>query len=118
MKNVLLTAIFSSLATLAAVQLFAAAEIRERTLLENQRVRVLERVMPAGTAREPHIRPTDQVIVFLNDTAYERVDPETGEKTVRHRKAGEVIWHDKGENAPKLTNVTQTDFRALVIELP
>jgi hypothetical protein len=36
---------------------------------------------------------------------------------VRERKAGEVIWHDKGEDAPVLINLKPKAYRTLVIEL-
>ena len=45
------------------------------------------------------------------------IDAETGEKIVRTRQAGEVIWHDEGELAPKLVNVHGQPFRSLIIEL-
>jgi hypothetical protein len=35
---------------------------------------------------------------------------------VRERKSGDVIWHDKGEDAPRLTNAGKP-YRTLVIEL-
>ena len=68
-------------------------------------------------ARTRYIRKTDQVIVFLNDCEYRRKDSTTGEVTVRQRKAGEVIWHDKGEDAPELTNLGTTTYRTLTVEL-
>ncbi len=42
--------------------------------------------------------------MLLDDCHYERLDPQTGQKTIRERKSGDVIWHDKGEDAPQLTN--------------
>jgi hypothetical protein len=91
--------------------------IAEKTVLENQRVTVVERVMAAGASREPFIRQTDQVIVFLNDCVYDRIDADTGETSRRTRKAGETIWHFKGEHAPRLVNRGEGEFRSLVIEL-
>jgi len=95
----------------------ARVEAIHSDLLDNARVRVTERIMEPGAVRETHIRPTDQVIVFLNDAEYERIDPDTGEKTIRKRKAGEVIWHSRGEVAPTLTNVAKTPLRSLEIGL-
>jgi hypothetical protein len=115
---VALTAVLSSALTLGFVRLIAApAAPAEKVVLENDRVRVTERIIAPGGERTPYIRPTDQVIVFLNDTKYERIDAETGGKIVRGRTGGEVIWHDAGENAPKLVNVDAEPFRSLVIEL-
>ena len=80
-------------------------------------MRITEVTYPPGKARERYIRPTDQVIVFLDDSKYQRKDSKTGELTVRERKSGEVIWHDKGEDAPQLTNLGSRPYRTLVIEL-
>ena len=85
--------------------------------LSNSRVKVSEVVYQPGTPRERYIRPTDQLIVFLDDCRYQRVDSATGEKTVRERKSGEVIFHHKGEDAPVLTNLGAKPYRTLVIEL-
>ena len=57
------------------------------------------------------------MIVFLDDCRYERVDPESGQKTIRERKSGDVIWHDKGEDAPQLTNQGKKPYRTIVVEL-
>jgi hypothetical protein len=72
---------------------------------------------PPGQPRERYIRASDQVIIFLDDCRYERKDSATGEKTVRERKSGDVIWHNKGEDAPQLTNLGSRPYRTLVIEL-
>lgn len=84
--------------------------------LENARVRVSEVLHEPGIPRERYIRPTDQVIVFLDDCRYERIDSKTGEKTIRERKSGDVIWHDRGEDAPVLVNAGQKPYRTLVVE--
>ena len=55
--------------------------------------------------------------MFLDDPRYERIDSATKERTVRERKTGDVIWHDKGEDAPVLKNLGTKPFRTLVIEL-
>ena len=57
------------------------------------------------------------MIVFLDDCKYQRIDSKTGEKTVRERKSGDVIWHDKGEDAPVLINAGAKPYRTLLIEL-
>ena len=67
-------------------------------------MKVSEVVYEPGVPRNRHIRATDQVVVFLEDCRYQRVDSKTGEKTVRERTAGEVIYHDRGEDAPVLIN--------------
>jgi hypothetical protein len=117
-KKLVLAAVLVSITGLVLVmQLCPAAEVARKVVLENVRVEVTERIMEPGSVRETHIRPTDQVLVFLNDAEYERIDPDTGEKTVRKRKAGDVIWHSRGEVAPTLTNVAKTPLRILEIGL-
>ena len=88
-----------------------------KTVLENTKVKVLEAIYEPGVPRKRHIRAADQVIVFLDDCRYQRTDPQTGEKTIRRRKAGDAIWHDKGEIAPVLVNLESKAYRTLVIEL-
>ena len=118
MKKIVIPALLLSSAALVLVtQLAPAAEVARKVVLENFRVEVTERIMEPGVVRETHIRPTDQVIVFLNDAEYERIDPDTGAKTIRKRKAGDVIWHSRGEVAPTLTNVAKTPLRSLEIAL-
>jgi hypothetical protein len=91
--------------------------MKKKILLENVRVRVSEIVYEPNVPRPQYIRPTDQVIVFLDDCTYERTDPKTGEKTTRQRKSGEVIWHDRAELAPVLRNTGSKPYRSLLIEL-
>lgn len=67
--------------------------------------------------RPRHTRQTDQVIVFRDDCAYERIDPETASRTIPRRKAGETIRYSRGEDAPRLTNIGNRPDRTLVIDL-
>ncbi len=89
----------------------------KKILLNNVRVKVTEVTYEPGVPRDRYLRPTDQVIVFIDDCEYERKDSKTGEKTTRKRKAGEIIWHDRSEDAPVLTNKGSKAYRTLVIEL-
>ena len=113
----LLVAIGACLLTVGGMRLMGWAAMPETVRLENAKVRVKEVVYQPGVSRERYIRPTDQIIVFLDDSKYERLDSKTKERTVRDRKSGEVIWHDKGEDAPVLKNLGTKPYRALVIEL-
>jgi hypothetical protein len=115
--TILLTAAASSLLTLLAVVSFGYAVMPKDVNLENARVKVSTVTYEPGVARERYTRPTDQLIVFLNDCKYQRIDSTTGEKTVRERKSGEVIWHNKGEDAPVLINLGKAAYRTLTIEL-
>lgn len=105
------------LAALAGAYFAGRADVARDVKLENPRVRVLEMDYKPGEPRVRSIRPADQVIVFLDDSRYQRVDPDTGEKTVRTRKSGDVIWHNKGEVSPQLTNLGNKTYRTIVVEL-
>lgn len=107
------------MAALLALPLAVSSQnpMQKKPQLENDRVKVTELVYQPGEPRERYIRPTDQVIVFLDDCKYQRIDSQTGEKTVRERKAGETIWHNKGEDAPVLINLGAQAYRTLVIEI-
>jgi hypothetical protein len=115
--RILVTAAVSSLATALLLCASGMATLPGKVTLDNARVKVTEVVYQPGVARQRYIRPTDQVIVFLDDSRYERIDSQTKEKTIRERKSGEVIWHNKGEDAPVLTNLGQKPYRTLLIEL-
>ena len=104
-------------AALAGAFLAGRADVSRDVKLENKRVKVTQLDYEPGKPRDKSIRPADQVIVFLDDSRYERIDPDTGAKEVRTRRSGDVIWHDKGEVAPVLTNLDKKTYRTLVIEL-
>jgi hypothetical protein len=93
------------------------ADVSRSAKLENTRVRITQLDYEPGKPREKSIRPADEVIVFLDDSKYERIDPDTGAKEIRQRKSGDVIWHNKGEVAPVLTNLDKKTYRTLVIDL-
>ena len=116
-RSLILTAILSSCVTSLAFWAMGMQLQSSTIKLENARVKISEVVSRPGVPRERYIRPTDQVIVFLDESRYERTDSQTKEKTIRERKPGEVLWHDKGEDAPVLVNLGKTPYRTLVIEL-
>ena len=93
------------------------ADMPSKVKLENPKVKITEITYTPGVPRPRYIRQGDQVVVFLDDCKYQRTDSQTSEKTVRERKSGEVIWHDKGEDAPVLVNLGSKPYRTLVIEL-
>jgi hypothetical protein len=117
MRRIFLTAILSSAATLLVLRAVPTGGIAEAVKLDKPRVTVTEVTAAPASAREPYVRPTDQVIVFLDDCSYDRVDPATGAKQRVARKSGEVIWHDKGDHAPRLINAGTKPYRTLVIAL-
>lgn len=103
--------------SLTTVVITRALPLPSTVRLENARVKVTEFSYTPGISRERFTRASDQVIVFLDDCEYERTDSRTGQKTIQDRKSGDVIWHNKGEDAPVLTNVGSKPYRTLVIEL-
>ena len=117
MRKAILWSAASSALAVVAMWCLRGAELPSKVKLENAHVVVREVTYMPGVARERSIRATNQVIVFLDDCRYERTDPATNEKTIRERKSGDVIWHDKGEDAPQLINMGSKTYRTLVIEL-
>jgi hypothetical protein len=106
-----------ALLLLAGAVLLCADGTPGAARLENGRVRVTEIDYQPGVPRARYTRPTDQVIVFLDDCTYQRTDSATAAKEIRHRRAGDVIFHHKGEDAPVLVNTGDKTYRTLVIEL-
>src|SRR5882724_10818570 len=105
MKKLILTAVLSSLATLVGVFGIAGAELPKKVKLENPKVRVSEVTYQPGVPRPRYIRPTDQIIVFMDDCKYRRTDSGTGEKTVRERN-----WHDQGQDVIMQQTYKTTDL--------
>ena len=88
-----------------------------KVIEDNPRARVTEVVYEPGIRRESYLRPTDQIVVFLDDCTFDRIDPGNGSVLPRERKSGEVLWHAQGEIAPVLVNTGTRPFRTLLIEL-
>ena len=119
-RTVVFTALLSVALTILALTSLGwapQAQAPGQSRLDNQRVRVSEIDYTPGAPRPRYTRPTDQVIVFLDDCRYERLDSQTGAKEIREHKSGDVIWHNKGEDAPILTNRGDKPYRTLVIEV-
>lgn len=116
-RKLVLASAASSALTLLTVWCLGASTPPATVKLENARVRVSQVTYGTGAVRERGVRATDQIIVFLDDSRYQRLDPVTGETTVRERKSGDVIWHSRGEDAPRLANAGARPYRTLVIEL-
>lgn len=70
----------------------------------------------AAARRAGYTRPSDQIIVFVDEADYAATDA-AGQKQVKHRQAGEIVWHNKGEAAPLLVNQGKQAYRNLVIAL-
>lgn len=113
--RLILTAAVSSMLTLAVVRALPSPAARVK--LENARMKATEITYAPGSVRERYTRPSDQLIVFLDDCRYERTDSVTHQKSIQERKSGDVIWHNKGEDGPVLVNVGAKPYRTLLIEL-
>jgi hypothetical protein len=83
--------------------------------LDNARLTVTESLTPVGGRRESYVRPSDQLLIFLDDAQYEAVEAD-GKVSKRSRKSGEIVWHTKGEIAPVLINKGKP-YRNLIIAL-
>ena len=84
-------------------------------LLQNTHVEVNRIEYPEKSVRSPHVRPRSQVIVFIDDAHYQVVY-QNGKTETRERKAGDIIWHSQGEEAPTLTNLG-AKYRTVVVNL-
>ena len=120
LRNLIYTAAGSAAMTMLALATLGwapPAHSPGESKLDNARVHVAEIDYAPTQPRPRYTRPTDQVVVFLDDCRYQRVDSQTGAKEVRERKSGDLIWHNKGEDAPVLTNLGTKPYRTLVIEV-
>jgi hypothetical protein len=120
MRKLICTAALSAaltILTLAALGWAPQAQAPGAEKLNNARIRVSEIDYAPNQPRPRYTRPTDQAIVFLDDSEYQRVDSQTGAKEIRKHKSGDVIWHNRGEDAPVLTNIGNKPYRTLVIEV-
>jgi len=85
-----------------------------RRVLDNKRVEVTEVTLAPSARREAYTRPTDQLIVFLDEAKYQAIDA-SGKTEERKRAVGDIVWHDKGDAAPILVNTGAKPYRNLVI---
>jgi hypothetical protein len=82
----------------------------------NTKVQVNRVVYEENAIRKGHVRANDQVIIFLDDAQYEALYAD-GRKETKRRQAGEVIWHNRGEDAPTLTNTGKGSYQTLMVNL-
>lgn len=106
----------TGLILMAAISFYAGRQSAPtiKVKLENARVTVSESLTPPAGRRESYVRPTDQLIIFLDDAHYEAV--ENGKAQARQRSAGDVVWHARGETAPLLVNKGEA-YRNLIVAL-
>jgi len=87
-----------------------------KTLLENGKVLVRE-VIYEKDSRRP--RMSDKMISnhILGLMPTMKWLTPTERRRLAHRKAGEVIWHSRGETAPNLINRGDLTYRTIVVNL-
>ncbi len=108
MRTLVCTAAVSAaltMLTLAAPGWTPQAHAPGEATFENTCIRVSEIVYAPNQPRPRYTRATDQALAFLDDCAYPRIDSQTGAKEIRKHQSGDVIWENKCEDAPALTNI-------------
>jgi hypothetical protein len=93
-----------------------ATEAQVKELFDNPRVTVREIVLAPGSARAARPRPTDEVVLFPEEAHYQATEA-NGKVSPRDRKAGQVVWHQKGEQAPTLSNPNAKTVRYFSISV-
>ena len=83
----------------------APPEAGVKVLFDNARVTVKDVTMAPGARRPPRTRPTDELVLFPEESHYQAVDAD-GKKQPRDRAPGAVVFHTKGELAPTLVNTS------------
>lgn len=81
---------------------------------ENQRVRVLKKIIRNGETPPLHAHP-DSVVVYLNPCAWMEEDGD-GNKSMQSFKFGEPTWAPAGTHGGKTANVVQ-ECHVVVVEL-
>ena len=92
------------------------AEAGIKVVLDNARVAVREVTIGPGGQRSPRVRETDELVVFCQESHYRAVKAD-GTKEPRDRKAGTVVFHAKGEQAPTLINDGKQPVRYFSLSL-
>ena len=81
---------------------------------ENERVRVLKKIIRNGETPPLHAHP-DSVVVYLNPCAWMEEDDE-GNKSMQSFKFGEPAWAPAGTRGGETANVVQ-ECHVVVVEL-
>jgi hypothetical protein len=92
------------------------SEASVRVALENGRVAVSVVDLPPGARRPGRTRPTDELVLFCEESHYQVVDAQ-GHAESRDRMPGTVVWHDKGDLAPALVNPGPKPVRLYSVSL-
>lgn len=93
-----------------------APEADVKDLFDNPRVTVRAITMAPGTTRAARTRPTDEVVLFFEESHYQATEAD-GKVSPRDRKPMTVVFHKKGELAPTLSNLGDKPVRYLSVSL-
>ena len=82
-----------------------------KVLLENEHVRMLEMIVPAGASDNEHSHLDETVYFITGGTAKVTVD---GESMEMELPDGATMWHEAWTH--QVTNVGDTEIRAIIVE--
>ncbi len=83
-----------------------------RVLLENEHVRMLEMILPAGESDNEHSHPDECVYFITGGKA--RIADGNGETMEAELPDGATMWHPAWTHT--VTNTGETEIRAVIVE--
>lgn len=83
-----------------------------RVLLENEHVRMLEMILPAGESDNEHSHPDECVYFITGGKA--RIADGNGETMEAELPDGATMWHPAWTHT--VTNTGETEIRAIIVE--
>ncbi len=89
-----------------------AASQHYKLLLENDRVRVIEMILPAGQTDNEHSHPCETVHFLKGGKA--RIHLPDGGKAELEIPDGHVMWHENWTH--QVENIGTTDILAIIVE--
>jgi quercetin dioxygenase-like cupin family protein len=95
-----------------------SSEVGTRLLFENDRVRVWDLCLAPGESTGLHRHTDDYFFVVVGDGILQAGDDKGNKKQARAMRDGEVRFSEvPGENIHEATNVGDTPWRNIVVEL-
>ena len=83
-----------------------------KVLLENEHVRMLEMIIPAGEADNQHSHPDETVYFITGGNA--KIVEENGDTMEAELPDGATMWHPAWTH--QVTNTGDTEIRAIIVE--
>jgi beta-alanine degradation protein BauB len=83
-----------------------------RTILENDHIRALEMIVPAGQSDNEHSHPNETVYFVQGGKV--RLHLEGGETAEAQFPDGHVMWHEPWTH--RVENIGDRDIRAIIVE--